>query len=47
MPNKQIVIPISEGDISLFKQLVYDNYDPFIWTFDNVDIMFEKEEMEE
>tara|TARA_R100001443_G_scaffold113057_1_gene127268 strand:- start:1460 stop:1723 length:264 start_codon:yes stop_codon:yes gene_type:complete len=45
--NKKITIPISECDIQDFEKLIHNNYDPFTWTFDGVDVEFIKEEMED
>jgi len=35
MINKQlkVTVPISEYDLEVFKGLVYDNLEPFSWTF--------------
>ena len=44
MKNKKIQIPISECDIEHFEKLIHNNYDPFTWTFDGVDVEFIKVE---
>ncbi len=47
MDNKQIKIPIGEEDIRMFSRLVHCGLEPFSWTFDEVDVIFIKEEEEE
>ena len=47
MKNKLIEIPITEEDIRMFHELVHYGREPFIWTFDGVDVIFIKEEEEE
>ena len=42
-----IQIPITEEDIRMFQELVHYGREPFIWTFDNVNVEFVKEEEEE
>ena len=44
---KSIQIPITEEDIRMFKQLVEGEREPFMWTFDKVNVEFIKEEEEE
>lgn len=44
---KNITIPISECDIQDFEKLIFYNYDPFTWIFDDVKITFIKEQNEE
>tara|TARA_R100000742_G_C4194424_1_gene25465 strand:+ start:435 stop:581 length:147 start_codon:yes stop_codon:yes gene_type:complete len=47
MEYKSIQIPIGEEDIRLFQQLVHNGREPFMWTFDGVNVEFIKEEEEE
>jgi len=47
MEYKTIQIPISEEDIRMFQELVHYGREPFMWTFDNVNVEFIKEEEEE
>ena len=47
MEYKSIQIPITEEDIRMFQELVHYGREPFIWTFDGVDVIFIKEEEEE
>jgi len=47
MEYKTIQIPISEEDIRMFQQLVRYGREPFMWTFDGVNVEFIKEEEEE
>jgi hypothetical protein len=47
LKNKKITIDISDCDIEHFEKLVHNNYDPFTWTFDGVDVEFVKSEEEE
>jgi|TARA_R100001463_G_scaffold95291_1_gene149890 hypothetical protein len=47
MEYKSIQIPITEEDIRMFQELVHHGREPFMWTFDGVDIEFIKEEEEE
>ena len=42
-----IQIPITEEDIRMFQELVHYGREPFMWTFDNVNVEFVKEEEEE
>ena len=42
-----IQIPITEEDIRMFQELVHYGREPFMWTFDNVNVEFIKEEEEE
>ena len=42
-----IQIPITEEDIRCFQELVHYGREPFMWTFDNVNVEFIKEEEEE
>ena len=42
-----IQIPITEEDIRCFQELVHYVREPFMWTFDNVNVEFIKEEEEE
>ena len=44
---KSIQIPITEEDIRMFQELVHYGREPFMWTFDNVNVEFVKEEEEE
>ena len=44
---KSIQIPITEEDIRMFQELVHHGREPFIWTFDKVNVEFIKEEEEE
>lgn len=44
---KSIQIPITEEDIRMFQELVHYGREPFIWTFDKVNVEFIKEEEEE
>jgi len=46
-PPKSIQIPITEEDIRMFQELVHHGREPFIWTFDKVNVEFIKEEEEE
>ena len=42
-----IQIPITEEDIRMFQELVHYGREPFMWTFDNVNVEFVKEEEED
>ena len=44
---KSIQIPITEEDIRMFQELVHHGREPFMWTFDGVNVEFTKEEEEE
>ena len=39
MTRKQIVVPITEEDVELFKELIQFGQ-PIDWTFDGIDILF-------
>ena len=41
-----IQIPITEEDIRMFQELVHYGREAFMWTFDNVNVLFVKEEEE-
>ena len=44
---KSIQIPITEEDIQMFQELIEGHREPFMWTFDKVNVEFIKEEEEE
>ena len=44
---KTIQIPITEEDIRMFEELVHYGREPFMWTFDKVNVEFIKETEEE
>ena len=44
---KTIQIPITEEDIQMFQELIEGHREPFMWTFDKVNVEFIKEEEEE
>ena len=44
---KSIQIPITEEDIQMFQELIEGYREPFMWTFDKVNVEFIKEEEEE
>ena len=43
---KSIQIPITEEDLIMFEELVDGSREPFMWTFDKVNVEFIKEEEE-
>jgi len=44
---KDIIVPITEGDIRLFEELIDNNRELIDWTFDGVNIRFIKERRSE
>lgn len=44
---KSIQIPITEEDLRRFEELLKGDREPFMWTFDKVNVEFIKEEEEE
>ena len=44
---QNIEIPITEEDIRMFQELVYNERDSFSWTFDNINVEFIKGEGDE
>ncbi len=44
---KSIQIPITEEDLIMFEELLKGDREPFMWTFDKVNVEFIKDEEEE
>ena len=44
---KTIQIPITEEDLRMFEELLEGDREPFMWTFDKVNVEFIKETEEE
>ena len=45
-PHKSIQIPITDEDIIMFEDLVRGDREPFMWTFNKVNVEFITEEQE-